>query len=120
MLSPQPVTDLIQGRLPPVTTTGQMLVFKVKTCRRCPKARATDSEACRPPNSPGVEEAVAGTAVFGAGKHLVVRTSKGNLDVSPEELRYMKARAQRGGKLPKGYQEVKGIEVLRNLRRLCN
>jgi topoisomerase-4 subunit A len=58
------------------------------------------------------EEAVAGVAVFGEGKPLVIHTAKGDLTVSREEVElYEGERAQRGSRLPKGYQEVTGIEV---------
>ena len=113
VLSPQPVTDLNKDLLAAVTTTGQMLVFKVKELPQMPKgkgnkilnvptAKFTKGErlSCRCRRSSG------------ADKHLVVHTSKGDLDVSPEELEmYEGDRAQRGGRLPKGYQEVNGIEV---------
>ena len=112
VLPPQPVTDLNKDLLAAVTTTGQMLVFKVKNLPQMPKGKG--NKILNVPTAKFIkgEEAVAGTAVFGAGKHLVVHTSKGDLDVSPEELElYEGNRAQRGGRLPKGYQEVKGIEV---------
>jgi len=96
-----------------VTTTGQMLVFKVKELPQMPKGKGSKTLNVPTAKFAKGEEAVAGTAVFGTGKHLVVRTSKGNLDVSPEELEiYEGDWAQRGERLPKGYQEVKGIEVL--------
>jgi DNA gyrase/topoisomerase IV subunit A len=42
----------------------------------------------------------------------LVHTVKGDLTVSREEVElYEGERAQRGSRLPKGYQEVKGIEV---------
>ena len=112
VLCPQPVTDLNSDMLAAVTTTGQMLVFKVKNLPQMPKGKGNKILNVLTAKFTKGEEAVAGTAVFGAGKHLVVHTSKGDLDVSPEELEiYEGDRAQRGGRLPKGYQEVKGIEV---------
>ena len=58
------------------------------------------------------EEAIAGAALFGENKHLIIHTAKGELTVSWEEVElYEGERAQRGAKLPKGYQEVKEIEV---------
>ncbi len=111
-LCPQPVTDLNKDMLAAVTTMGQMLVFKVKNLPQMPKGKGNKILNVPTAKFAKGEEAVAGTAVFGAGKHLVVHTSKGDLDVSPEELEiYEGDRAQRGGRLPKGYQEVKGIEV---------
>ncbi len=112
VLCPQPVTDLNKGLLAAVTTTGQMLVFKVKELPQMPKGKGNKILNVPTAKFTKGEEAVAGVAAFGADKHLVVHTSKGDLDVSPEELEmYEGDRAQRGGRLPKGYQEVKGIEV---------
>ncbi len=112
VLSPQPVTDLNKDLLAAVTTTGQMLVFRVKNLPRMPKGKGNKILNVPTAKFTKGEEAVAGVAVFGASKHLVVHTSKGDLDVSPEELEmYEGDRAQRGGRLPKGYQEVRGIEV---------
>ena len=112
VLCPQPVTDLNKDLLAAVTTTGQMLVFKVKELPQMPKGKGNKILNVPMAKFTKGEEAVAGVAVFGSDKHLVVHTSKGDLDVSPEELEmYEGDRAQRGGRLPKGYQEVKGIEV---------
>jgi len=112
VLRPQPVTDLNKDLLAAVTTSGQMLVFKVKELPQMPKGKGNKILNVPTAKFAKGEEAVAGVAVFGADKHLVVHTSKGDLDVSPEELElYEGERAQRGGRLPKGYQEVKGIEV---------
>ncbi|MGE5241497.1 MAG: DNA gyrase C-terminal beta-propeller domain-containing protein, partial [Bacteroidota bacterium] len=112
VLRPQPVTDINKDLLAAVTTTGQMLVFKVKELPQMPKGKGNKIL-----NVPGAkftkgEEAVAGVAVFGTDKSLVVHTSKGELTVTPEEVDlYEGERAQRGARLPKGYQEVNGIEV---------
>ena len=106
------MTDLNKDVLAAVTTTGRMLVFKVKNLPQMPKGKGNKILNVPTAKFAKGEEAVAGVAVFGSDKHLVVHTSKGDLDVSPEELEmYEGDRAQRGGRLPKGYQEVKGIEV---------
>ncbi|MHB8535852.1 MAG: DNA topoisomerase IV subunit A [Sulfuricaulis sp.] len=112
VLRPQPVTDIGKDLLASVTTTGQMLVFKAKNLPQMPKGKGNKIL-----NIPGAkftksEEALAGVAVFGEGKSLLVHTAKGVLTVTPEEVDlYEGQRAQRGSRLPKGYQEVKGIEV---------
>ncbi|HYA38201.1 MAG TPA: DNA topoisomerase IV subunit A [Candidatus Methylomirabilis sp.] len=112
VLRPQPVAALDKDLLAAVTSTGQMLVFKVKDLPRMPKGKGNKIL-----NVPGAkfakgEESLAGVAVFGADRSLIVHTSKGELTVTPEEVDlYEGERAQRGGRLPKGYQEVTGIEV---------
>jgi len=112
VLCPQPVTDLNKDMLAAVTTTGQMLVFKVKNLPQMPKGKGNKILNVPTAKFAKGEEAVVGVAVFSSDKHLVVHTAKGDLDVSPEELEmYEGDRAQRGGRLPKGYQEAKGVEV---------
>jgi len=112
VLRPQPVADLAKDSLAAVTTTGQMLVFRVKDLPQMPKGKGNKILNVPTAKFAKGEEALAGVAVFGADKSLVVHTAKGELKVTPEEVDlYEGERAQRGGRLPKGYQEVKGIEV---------
>jgi len=109
---PQLVTDIKKDYLAAATTTGQMLVFKVKNLPQMPKGKGNKILNVPTAKFAKGEEAIAGVAVFGEGKTLVVHTGKGELTVSPEEVDlYEGERTQRGGRLPKGYQEVKGIEV---------
>ena len=112
VLMPQLVSDINKDYLAAATTTGQMLVFKVKELPQMPKGKG--NKILNVPTARFVkgEEAIAGVAVFSEGRTLVVHTAKGELTVSPEEVElYEGERTQRGGRLPKGYQEVKGIEV---------
>jgi topoisomerase IV subunit A len=112
VLRPQPVADLAKDSLAAVTTTGQMLVFKVKDLPQMPKGKGNRILNVPTAKFAKSEEALAGVAIFGADKSLVVHTAKGELTVTPEEVDlYEGERAQRGARLPKGYQEVKGIEV---------
>jgi topoisomerase-4 subunit A len=112
VLMPQLVTDIKKDYLAAATTTGQMLVFKVKELPQMPKGKGNKILNVPTAKFTKGEEAVAGVAVFDEGKTLVVHTAKGELTVSPEEVDlYEGERTQRGGRLPKGYQEVKGIEV---------
>ena len=112
VLMPQFVTDIKKDYLAAATTTGQMLVFKVKELPQMPKGKGNKVLNVPTAKFAKGEEAIAGVVVFGEGKTLVVHTGKGELTVSPEEVDlYEGERTQRGGRLPKGYQEVKGIEV---------
>ena len=112
VLMPQLVTDIKKDYLAAVTTTGQMLVFKVKQLPQMPKGKGNKILNVPTAKFAKGEEAVAGVVVFSEGQTLVVHTGKDELTVSPEEVDlYEGERTQRGGRLPKGYQEVKGIEV---------
>ena len=113
VLSPQPVTDLNKDLLAAVTTTGQMLVFKVKNLPQMPKGKG--NKILNVPTAKfakGDEVGCRRVAEFSADKHLVVHTSKGDLMSRPKSLNFTRAIVvQRGGRSPKGYQEVRGIEV---------
>jgi topoisomerase-4 subunit A len=112
VLPPQPVSDLKKDLLAAVTTTGQMLVFKVKDLPQMPKGKGNKILNVPTAKFARGEEAVAGVVVFSEGKSFTVHTTKGDLAVSREEVElYEGERAQRGSRLPKGYQEVTGIEV---------
>ncbi len=112
VLMPQPVTDIKKDYLAAVTTTGQMLVFKVKDLPQMPKGKGNKILNVPAAKFAKSEEAIAGVVVFSEGKPLVVHAGKGDLTVSREEIElYEGERAQRGSRLPKGYQEVQGIEV---------
>jgi topoisomerase-4 subunit A len=112
VLMPQLVTDIKKDYLAAATTTGQMLVFKVKELPQMPKGKGNKILNVPTAKFAKGEEAIAGVVVFSEGQTLVVHTAKGELTVSPEEVDlYEGERTQRGGRLPKGYQEVKGIEV---------
>ena len=112
VLAPQPVADISKDLLAAVTTTGQMLVFKVKDLPQMPKGKGNKILNVPTAKFAKSEEAVAGVAVFSEGKALAVHAGKGDLTVSREEIElYEGERAQRGSRLPKGYQEVQGIEV---------
>jgi topoisomerase-4 subunit A len=112
VLMPQLVTDIKKDYLAAATTTGQMLVFKVKNLPQMPKGKGNKILNVPTAKFAKGEEAIAGVVVFGEGKTLVIHTAKGELTVSPEEVDlYEGERTQRGGRLPKGYQEVKGIDV---------
>ncbi len=112
VLTPQPVTDISKDLLAAVTTTGQMLVFKVKDLPQMPKGKGNRILNVPTAKFAKSEEAMAGVVVFSEGRPLVVHAGKGDLGVSREEIElYEGERAQRGSRLPKGYQEVRGIEV---------
>ncbi|MDO8706776.1 MAG: DNA topoisomerase IV subunit A, partial [Sulfuricaulis sp.] len=113
VLMPQLVTDIKKDYLAAATTTGQMLVFKVKELPQMPKGKGNKILNVPTAKFAKNEEAIAGVVVLTEGKQMIVHTAKGALTVTPEEIDlYEGDRAQRGGRLPKGYQEVKGIETV--------
>ena len=58
------------------------------------------------------EERVAGVAVFQEGEHLKVHVAKRVLHLKPRDIdHYVGERALRGLKLPRGFRQVRGIEV---------
>ncbi|HEY5683034.1 MAG TPA: DNA topoisomerase IV subunit A, partial [Sulfuricaulis sp.] len=112
VLPPQPVADVNKDSLAAVTTTGKMLVFKVKDLPQMPKGKGNKILNIPAAKFSNRQEALAGVVVLGANRPLIIRAAKGDLTVSPEEIElYEGERAQRGSKLPKGYQDVKAVEI---------
>jgi topoisomerase-4 subunit A len=96
------------------TNTGQLLVFAVSDMPVMEKGKGEKIL-----NIPGKKvvaraEFVAGTAVFQEGQSLLLRTGKGELKLKAgaEVDAYVGKRTQRGARLPKGHQEVKGIQTI--------
>ena len=113
-LPPQRVENPEEDWLAAVTNTGQMLVFIVGELPQMPKGKG--DKILNVPGKKVVsrQEFVAGVAVFKEGQRLLLRTTKGELTLKAGDDidRYVSERALRGSKLPKGHQEVKGIETI--------
>ena len=112
VLPPHPVTEIDKDSLAAVTTTGQMLVFKVRDLPQMPKGKGNKILNVPTAKFTSGKESIAGVVVLGEGRPLIIHAAKGDLTVSPEEIElYEGERAQRGSKLPRGFQEVKSIEI---------
>jgi len=112
-LPPQRVINYDEDWLAAVTNKGNILVFMVAELPPMEKGKGEKILAI-----PGVrvakrEEYLSGIAVFKEGQRLILRTGKGELLLrSGNDIdQYVSERALRGSKLPRGHQEVTGIEA---------
>jgi len=112
VLTPQPISELARDRVASVTTTGQLLVFKVSDLPQMSKGKGNKLLNVPTAKFAKNQEAIAGVIVFSDQNKLVVHTTKSDLALARDALeRYEGDRAQRGARLPKGYQAVLGMDV---------
>jgi topoisomerase-4 subunit A len=113
-LPPQRVADYDNDWLAAVTNTGNMLVFMVAELPKMPRGKGDKIIQIPGAKVAKREEYVAGIAVFKEGQQLMLRTAKGELKLrSGNDIdQYVGERALRGSRLPKGHQEISGIEAV--------
>jgi topoisomerase IV subunit A len=113
-LPPQRVVDMDNDWLAAVTTKGNMLVCAVGDLPKMDKGKGDKILGISGAKVAKREEYLAGIAVFKEGQALSLRTEKGELKLrAGDDIdKYVSERGFRGGKLPKGHQEVKTIEAI--------
>lgn len=113
-LPPQRVGDLDNDWLAAATNKGNILVCAVGDLPKMDKGKGDNILSIPGAKVARREEYLAGIAVFKEGQQLLVRSAKGELKLrSGNDIdQYVSERGFRGSKLPKGHQEVKGIEVI--------
>ena len=112
VLPPTPVGDPDVDLLAAVTTAGRLLVFPVSELPEL--ARGKGNKILNIPKAvfEKGEEALLGVAALGAGAELLIHAGQRYLRLKGSDLdSYRGARAQRGAKLPRGFQRVDRIEV---------
>jgi topoisomerase-4 subunit A len=114
VLAPQRVNNLQTDLVVSATNTGKMLAFKLVDLPQL--ARGKGNKILSIPGAKVVkrEEYLAGIAVVPEGAALRVHAGKQHTNISAGGLdKYLGERAQRGSKLPKGYQAVNMLEVVK-------
>ena len=112
VLPPTPVRAPDADLLAAVTTAGRLLVFPVSELPEL--ARGKGNKILNIPKAAFErgEEALLGVAALGAGAELLIHAGQRYLRLKGSDLdSYRGARAQRGAKLPRGFQRVDRIEV---------
>ena len=112
VLPPTPVGDPATDLLAAVTTAGRLLVFPVSELPEL--ARGKGNKILNIPKAAFEkgEEALLGVAALGVGSELLIHAGQRYLRLKGSDLDgYRGARAQRGAKLPRGFQRVDRIEV---------
>jgi topoisomerase-4 subunit A len=109
-LKPQPVENVKKDRIAAATTEGKLLLFGASELPQLTRGKGVQTiKIHRTPIAP---EKVVSTAVVPADGTLVVHAGKRYTNLKPADLEsYIGKRAQRGLKLPRGFQAVSAIRV---------
>ncbi len=110
LLRPQRVTSMESDRVAAATTEGKLLLFPVSELPELGKGKGVQTiKIHRTPIAP---EKVVGVAVVPEGGILVVTAGKRYTNLKGADLdTYLGKRAQRGLKLPRGFQSVSSIRT---------
>ena len=109
-LKPQRVIDVESDRVAAATTEGKLLLFAVSELPQLGRGKGVQTiKIHRTPIAP---EKVVSIAVVPPDGTLVVQAGKRFTNLKPSDLEsYVGKRAQRGLKLPRGFQNVSAIRV---------
>jgi topoisomerase-4 subunit A len=111
-LLPWKVESLEEDVVAGVTDLGRLLVFPVSELPRMPRGKGVKILSLPLTKREGKESLVA-AVVLQAGSTLRIHSGKRYLNLKGSDLDpYRGARAQRGNKLPRGFQNVDRVEVL--------
>ncbi|HEY0512083.1 MAG TPA: DNA topoisomerase IV subunit A [Thermoanaerobaculia bacterium] len=109
VLPPIRVTNPDAELLAAASDAGRLLVFPLKDLPLLPRGKGVKILSLAAKGEP---ESLAACAVFPEGAHLLVHSGKRYLNLKPSEWKeFAGARALRGNKLPRGYQNVGALEV---------
>ncbi|HET7712412.1 MAG TPA: DNA gyrase C-terminal beta-propeller domain-containing protein, partial [Thermoanaerobaculia bacterium] len=110
VLRPQRVTDFEADLLAAATSEGKLLLFPISELPQL--ARGKGVQTIKIHRTPIAPEKVVATAVVPADGMLVVHAGKRFTNLKPSDLEtYLGKRAQRGLKLPRGFQTVSAIRA---------
>lgn len=112
VLSPQRIDDYEDEWLAATTTDGHLLCCPVADFPRLAKGKGIKMINIPPKLLKPRDEIVKAVAIFNEAEHLLVYSGKRHLRLKRKDIEhYIGERGKRGRKLPKGYQQVKGIGV---------
>jgi topoisomerase-4 subunit A len=113
VLPPVPVTDYETALLVAVTSKGNMLAFPLRELPQMERGKGDRILAIPGAKVATREEYVAAVAVVPDGAGVKIHTTNRHLSLKFGELKdYRGERASRGAKLPKGYHDVRRIEIV--------
>jgi topoisomerase-4 subunit A len=111
ILVPGLATDTARDRIVVATTAGHLLMFSVAELPELDKGKGNKLIEIPKKLLAGGEELCAGIAVIPEGGDVVIHAGSRHMTIKWSDLvNYGGARAQRGGKLPRGFQRVERIE----------
>lgn len=113
VLSICPVDDVDNDLIVAVSNIGRLLVFPVKDLPELAKGKGNKIINIPTAKYKEKEEHVVDVAIIAADQQLKVHSGSRSMTLKPSDLKhYFGQRAQRGNKLPRGYQRVTKIEVM--------
>lgn len=105
-LAPQLVTDPDSQYLAAITNEGRLLVFPIADLPQLPRGKGNKIIQIPPARAAKHEEYVVTLAVLSENGKLIIRSGKRELVLTMKDLEhYQGERAQRGNKLPRGFQK---------------
>ncbi len=112
VLPPRRVDNHEQDWIAAVTTQGRLLTFMIGELPKMAKGKGIKIINIPSKKAASREEVVVAMVVFPEDKGLIAHSGKRHLKLSVEELNhYIGERALRGLKLPRGFQQVQGMEI---------
>jgi len=112
VLPPRRVGNHEQDWIAAVTTQGRLLTFMIGELPKMGKGKGIKVINIPAKKAASREEYVVAMVVFPEDKGLIVHSGKRDLKLSVEDLNhYIGERALRGLKLPRGFQQVQGMEM---------
>ena len=112
VLKPQKVGSMETDRIAAATSEGKLLLFPIAELPQLGRGKGVQTVKVHKAKDLLPAEAVVATAVVPDGGTLVVYAGKRYLNMKPADLEpYLGKRAQRGLKLPRGYQNVSSIRA---------
>jgi topoisomerase IV subunit A len=110
VLRPQRIHEYETDRIAAASTEGKLLLFEAAELP--PLARGKGVQTIKLHRTPIAPEKVVGTAVIPQGGTLIINAGKRHMSLKGKDLdEYLGKRAQRGLKLPRGYQSVDAIRA---------
>lgn len=112
VLAPQPIAQASTDYLAAVTNEGRLLVFPVRDLPELAKGKGNKIINIPASKASAREELMVGAKVVGAKDTLLVYSGKRKLKLKGADLEhYLGERGRRGNKLPRGFQNVSGLDI---------
>lgn len=114
VLPPLAVTDPATEILVAVSNEGRLLVFPLSELPELPRGKGNKIMNIPSARLQSREEFLHSLAVLAAGDELTIYSGKRHLTLKVSDLEhYQGERGRRGNKLPRGFQKVDGVSVVR-------
>lgn len=112
VLTPQHISDPEEDWLAIITTAGYLLIYLAGELPQMGKGKGVKMINIPARKFKSGDEKVFAVAAFRDNEKLVIHSGKRYLRLRPSELNhYVGERGLRGRKLPRGFQQVRGVEV---------